>query len=131
MVVSFSASLAEHWQLLWLVEAFWHVLYFGLLLCIALLWSPSQNNIQYAYSEQVVFEEEDVLVMEKEEQEQQQEEERQLEGDGDTEASFKSSGPLPAPTHGGIRARAPSAGSGERAVTDVGRRGRGAQRWAT
>jgi hypothetical protein len=31
--------------------AFWHVLYFVILLAMAILWRPTTNNTRYAYSE--------------------------------------------------------------------------------
>jgi len=39
-------DLDGRWASLWLFDAFWHVLYFGLLLAITILWSPSANNLQ-------------------------------------------------------------------------------------
>ena len=35
------------------VDAFWHVLYLGVLSTICLLWSPSKNNLQYAYMDEL------------------------------------------------------------------------------
>jgi len=51
-------SLDERWSVLWVFDAFWHLLYFCMLLSITWLWSPSINNLQYAYYEQAEAEDE-------------------------------------------------------------------------
>jgi len=53
MSVIVSDSLDTRWDSMWVFEAFWHVLYLCILVAIAVLWSPSTNNLQYAYSEQL------------------------------------------------------------------------------
>merc|ERR1711974_501148 len=35
----------------WIFQAFWHFLYFSILLAIAYLWRPTTNNTRYAYKE--------------------------------------------------------------------------------
>jgi len=48
------------WQYLWLVEVgFWWVLYTGVLFCIMILWRPSKDAPEYAYSKQIATEEMD------------------------------------------------------------------------
>lgn len=39
------------WSTWWIFQAFWHLLYFSILLAIAILWRPTTNNIRYAYKE--------------------------------------------------------------------------------
>jgi hypothetical protein len=41
----------QTWQSLWVWTAFWHVLYFVILVAIVILWRPTSNNTRYAYSE--------------------------------------------------------------------------------
>ena len=53
MAVIVSDSLDERWDKLWVFDAFWHVLYLAVLLAICYLWSPSQNNLQYAYMDEL------------------------------------------------------------------------------
>ena len=53
MTVIVSDGLDSRWDTMWVFEAFWQVLYMGVLVSIAVLWSPNQNNLQYAYSEQL------------------------------------------------------------------------------
>ena len=53
MAVIVSASLDARWHQLWVFDAFWHVLYFMVLLAICYLWSPSKNNRQYAYMDEL------------------------------------------------------------------------------
>ena len=43
----------ESWHVLWTFDAFWHLLYTGVLLTICVLWSPSRNNLQYAYLDEI------------------------------------------------------------------------------
>jgi len=38
------------WRDLWVDEAFWHLLFSILLLCIMVLWTPSKNNQRYAFT---------------------------------------------------------------------------------
>ncbi|KAG8470707.1 hypothetical protein KFE25_009128 [Diacronema lutheri] len=54
MVVIISDSLDDRWDTLWIFDAFWHVLYAAILMAIACMWSPSQNNLQYAYSDELL-----------------------------------------------------------------------------
>lgn len=39
------------WSTWWIFQAFWHLLYFSILLAIAFLWRPTTNNARYAYQE--------------------------------------------------------------------------------
>mmetsp|Transcript_3288 Transcript_3288/g.5405 ORF Transcript_3288/g.5405 Transcript_3288/m.5405 type:complete len:491 (-) Transcript_3288:20-1492(-) len=39
------------WSTWWIFQAFWHLLYFSILLAIAYLWRPTTNNTRYAYVE--------------------------------------------------------------------------------
>ena len=59
MAVIVSGSLDDRWAQLWVFDAFWHVLYFVVLLAICYLWSPSKNNLQYAYMDELGQEAED------------------------------------------------------------------------
>jgi hypothetical protein len=59
MAVIVSDSLDERWDKLWVFDAFWHVLYLAVLLAICYLWSPSKNNLQYAYMDELGQEAED------------------------------------------------------------------------
>ncbi len=52
-----SDSLDDRWATLWVFDAFWHVQSFAILLTICYLWSPSQNNLQYAYMDELGQEE--------------------------------------------------------------------------
>jgi len=54
-----AGALDTRWNLLWTFDAFWHVLYFGVLAAICALWSPSKNNLQYAYYDESVQDLED------------------------------------------------------------------------
>ena len=50
-----SDSLDGRWASLWIFDAFWHVLYYCLLLATCVLWKPSaSNHLQYAYMEELV-----------------------------------------------------------------------------
>lgn len=53
MGVLLFGSLDSRWATLWVFDAFWHVLYFVLLVAICLLWAPSGNNLQYAYMDEL------------------------------------------------------------------------------
>ena len=46
-------ALDTRWASLWLFDAFWHMLYLAVLLSITWLWSPSVNNLQYAYMDEL------------------------------------------------------------------------------
>jgi len=39
------------WRSLWVWPAFWHLLYFAILVAIVILWRPTNNNTRYAYQE--------------------------------------------------------------------------------
>ena len=54
MLFILSESQDERWSLLWTFDAFWHILYFAVLCTICMLWSPSKNNLQYAYMDELV-----------------------------------------------------------------------------
>lgn len=41
----------EMWSSWWMFQAFWHFLYFAILVAIAYLWRPTTNNTRYAYVE--------------------------------------------------------------------------------
>ena len=57
LLVILSDGLDTRWAMLWTFEAGWHVLFFLCLLTICVLWSPSKNNLQYAYMDELVAEE--------------------------------------------------------------------------
>jgi len=57
MVAIVTDNLDDRWATLWIFDAFWHVLHFGILLVIAYLWSPNKNNLQYAYMDELGQEE--------------------------------------------------------------------------
>ena len=46
----FIAYFVLDWRDLWVDEAFWHLLFSILLLCIMVLWTPSKNNQRYAFT---------------------------------------------------------------------------------
>ncbi|KAL5992932.1 hypothetical protein ACLOJK_013851 [Asimina triloba] len=50
---------SERWQSAWIVTAFWDILAFGLLFVICYLWAPSQSSQRYAYSDEVVDDDEE------------------------------------------------------------------------
>lgn len=54
-----SDSLDDRWDSLWIFDAFWHVLYAGILMAIAFLWSPNKNNLQYAYADELLQDEDE------------------------------------------------------------------------
>jgi len=39
------------WRFAWLWSGIWHLLYLAILISIAVLWRPTDNNTRYAYSE--------------------------------------------------------------------------------
>ena len=53
MGVIVSDALDARWAWLWIFDGFWHLLYFLILLAICYLWSPSKNNLQYAYMDEL------------------------------------------------------------------------------
>ena len=53
MLFIVTEALDAHWSMLWTFDAFWHLLYFGVLCTICVLWSPSKNNLQYAYMDEL------------------------------------------------------------------------------
>ena len=53
MAIILSGTLDARWDKLWVFDAFWHVLYLAVLLAICYLWSPSKNNLQYAYMDEL------------------------------------------------------------------------------
>jgi len=53
MVAIVIDNLDERWASLWIFDAFWHLLYFAILLAICYLWSPNKNNLQYAYMDEL------------------------------------------------------------------------------
>ncbi|GJX93506.1 transmembrane protein 87A-like protein [Tanacetum coccineum] len=58
----FNASdpLSELWRRAWIIQAFWAVLAYILLVVICVLWSPSHNPTRYSYSEVEDIEEESI-----------------------------------------------------------------------
>ena len=59
MGVIVSDALDARWAWLWIFDGFWHLLYFLILLAICYLWSPSKNNLQYAYMDELSSVEQD------------------------------------------------------------------------
>jgi len=59
LVVSFLAVVTElivlgffadgTWTIWWIWDSYWETLYFGVLVAIAVIWRPNQNNQRYAY----------------------------------------------------------------------------------
>ena len=39
------------WDTWWEFQAFWHILYYAILVAIVYLWRPTTNNTRYAYVE--------------------------------------------------------------------------------
>jgi hypothetical protein len=48
----------EHWDMFWIFSAFWHALYYLVLVAMAFLWAPSTHTALYAYLEEVATAEE-------------------------------------------------------------------------
>jgi hypothetical protein len=46
-----TSMIDEKWESLWMLNAFWQCLSFGLLAVICFLWRPTNASVQYAYSE--------------------------------------------------------------------------------
>eukprot|EP00164_Ancoracysta_twista_P004253 GFYU01005731.1.p1 GENE.GFYU01005731.1~~GFYU01005731.1.p1 ORF type:complete len:515 (+),score=109.61 GFYU01005731.1:170-1714(+) len=53
MYIMVTHNVEANWHKLWVFEAYWDVLYFGILVAIMILWRPSQNSQRYAYSEEL------------------------------------------------------------------------------
>ena len=53
MLAIVANDLDSRWASLWVFDAFWHLLYFAILLAICYLWSPNKNNLQYAYMDEL------------------------------------------------------------------------------
>ena len=53
MLTIMTDAIDSNWAQLWTFDAFWHVLYLGVLVTICVLWSPSKNNLQYAYMDEL------------------------------------------------------------------------------
>jgi len=51
LLLTVSDDLDKQWRIQFLWTAFWHLLYLAILLAIAVLWRPTDNNTRYAYSE--------------------------------------------------------------------------------
>ncbi|MDC3321720.1 lung seven transmembrane receptor family protein [bacterium] len=41
------------WKMKWILHSFWHLSYFMILLVICVVWKPSEQSHQYAYSFQI------------------------------------------------------------------------------
>ena len=41
------------WKMTWILHSFWHLSYFMILLVISVVWKPSEQSQQYAYSFQI------------------------------------------------------------------------------
>lgn len=44
------AECLADWKVLWIDEAFWHILFSILLIVIIILWRPTKNNQRYAFT---------------------------------------------------------------------------------
>merc|ERR1719261_785095 len=53
LITIMTDAIDSNWAQLWTFDAFWHVLYLGVLVTICVLWSPSKNNLQYAYMDEL------------------------------------------------------------------------------
>jgi hypothetical protein len=62
LFVSITTNPDEIWRSLWVWSAFWHVLYFAILVAIVILWRPTSNNTRYAYSEVPEVSEEEITL---------------------------------------------------------------------
>jgi len=51
LFVTVSEDVDNLWKVQWIWSAFWHILYLMILLAVAILWRPTNNNTRYAYSE--------------------------------------------------------------------------------
>jgi len=54
LMVQMTKEPDDTWQTDWIWAAFWHILYFAILLAIAIIWRPTDNNTRYAYTELLV-----------------------------------------------------------------------------
>jgi hypothetical protein len=62
MAVS-SGKIHVPWSFNFLLWGFWDLMYFGVLVCIAYIWAPSETAAEYAYSKQLPTEDPDELGM--------------------------------------------------------------------
>jgi len=51
VIISMTYDQDKLWRSVWVWNAFWHTLYFIILIAIIILWRPTENNSRYAYSE--------------------------------------------------------------------------------
>lgn len=51
-------TLNRGWEATWWWDATWQLLYFGVLVGIAIIWRPTANNTRYAYQEVSIQDEE-------------------------------------------------------------------------
>eukprot|EP00898_Chlorokybus_atmophyticus_P006929 jgi/Chlat1/7237/Chrsp58S00882 len=65
MYFKVSDQYSERWQSEWIINAFWHMLTFGINCVICMLWAPSQNSTRYAYSDETPAEDWDEEMVEK------------------------------------------------------------------
>jgi len=56
-ILSIIGRIDELWQIWWIWDAYWEYGYFFVVLLIAVLWCPNENNTRYAYSVQIEGEE--------------------------------------------------------------------------
>jgi hypothetical protein len=84
VIINVSYDQDQLWRSIWVWNAFWHTLYFIILIAIVILWRPTENNSRYAYSE--MPQEEDVQLtnlsekVEAPKNEEEDEEEKELGG---------------------------------------------------
>jgi len=57
--VTMGSNEDKRWDTLWAFEGMWHVIYFVVLVAVAILWRPSENATAYAYSEQLTTDADD------------------------------------------------------------------------
>eukprot|EP00002_Diphylleia_rotans_P032040 TRINITY_DN6698_c0_g1_i1.p1 TRINITY_DN6698_c0_g1~~TRINITY_DN6698_c0_g1_i1.p1 ORF type:complete len:511 (+),score=113.82 TRINITY_DN6698_c0_g1_i1:64-1596(+) len=60
MLAESSGENGTAWETYWLIQIYWHGIYFAILVSICVLWRPCENNMRYAYSEELGDNDDDV-----------------------------------------------------------------------
>eukprot|EP01116_Phalansterium_solitarium_P023148 TRINITY_DN7966_c0_g1_i3.p1 TRINITY_DN7966_c0_g1~~TRINITY_DN7966_c0_g1_i3.p1 ORF type:complete len:553 (+),score=128.31 TRINITY_DN7966_c0_g1_i3:164-1822(+) len=61
LLVTVSTDPDESWKSQFIWNCFWHLLYFFILVAIAVLWRPTENNTRYAYADLILNDDEITL----------------------------------------------------------------------
>eukprot|EP01104_Vermistella_antarctica_P012439 TRINITY_DN3599_c0_g2_i1.p1 TRINITY_DN3599_c0_g2~~TRINITY_DN3599_c0_g2_i1.p1 ORF type:complete len:538 (+),score=139.89 TRINITY_DN3599_c0_g2_i1:351-1964(+) len=51
LLIGITTDPDTRWRTTWIWDAYWNVLYLGILIAICVLWVPTENNTRYAYNE--------------------------------------------------------------------------------